>query len=65
VPSPKVSRRHARLSAKGEHLVIEDLQSANGTYVGGRRLSPGQPTELAEGTTVTLADVSLKLSKQT
>jgi DNA-binding winged helix-turn-helix (wHTH) protein len=34
-----VSRRHARLTVDGGHCAIEDLQSKNGTLVGGDRIN--------------------------
>lgn len=34
----RVSRHHARITAAGGELTIEDAGSANGTYVNGRRL---------------------------
>ncbi|MFR9752223.1 FHA domain-containing protein [Nocardia sp. 004] len=37
VNDPLVSRKHARLVATGEGLTIEDLGSANGTFVNGHR----------------------------
>jgi hypothetical protein len=50
-----VSRRHAQLSTDGQRWWVEDLQSSNGTYVGGagERLpttpvTPGQRVELAD-----------------
>jgi len=33
-----VSRRHARIFAEDMHYVIEDTQSANGTFIGGQRV---------------------------
>ncbi len=33
-----LSRRHARLIVTGEALTLEDLESANGTYVNGKRV---------------------------
>ena len=33
-----VSRRHARLEVRAERIVLEDLGSKNGTFVGGERL---------------------------
>lgn len=42
---PAVSRRHARLSQTPEGLVLEDLQSTNGSFVNRRRLH--RPTRLA------------------
>ena len=35
---PAVSRRHARISIAGKEPVLEDLQSANGTYVNNARV---------------------------
>ncbi len=36
-----VSRRHARLVRGGQEVLLEDLGSANGTYVNGERLIQG------------------------
>jgi ABC-type multidrug transport system ATPase subunit len=38
IPSPAVSRRHARLTRQGEGYLLEDLGSSNGTYLNGERL---------------------------
>jgi len=38
---PCLSRRHARLSASGAEVRVEDLGGRNGTRVNGRRLRPG------------------------
>ncbi|MDQ3280312.1 MAG: FHA domain-containing serine/threonine-protein kinase [Acidobacteriota bacterium] len=35
---PAVSRRHARITVSGKEPVVEDLQSANGTYVNNARI---------------------------
>jgi FHA domain/zinc-ribbon domain len=50
-----VSRRHAQLSTDGQRWWVEDLQSSNGTYVGGAGeplpttpVPPGQRVELAD-----------------
>ena len=37
--SPIVSRLHARLSRRGDVVTVEDLDSANGTYLNGRRVT--------------------------
>ena len=39
IPSPAVSRRHARLIRQGEGYLLEDLGSSNGTFLNGVRLS--------------------------
>src|ERR1700693_3799197 len=35
----EMSRRHARLRVEGERVLVEDLGSTNGTYVGDRRIT--------------------------
>lgn len=39
IPVEYLSRRHAELSIQGGKLVVRDLESANGTYVNGRRVT--------------------------
>lgn len=41
-----VSRSHALLVRRGAEYTLEDLASANGTFVNGRRLPPQVPTRL-------------------
>src|SRR5579864_8454004 len=42
VPSASVSRRHCRLSFRDDCLMVEDLQSANGTFLNGVRVKDTQ-----------------------
>jgi len=51
VPDSGVSRRHARLCWNNNRYVIEDLGSANGSYVGGQRID-SQP--LGDGDVIQL-----------
>jgi pSer/pThr/pTyr-binding forkhead associated (FHA) protein len=44
-----VSRRHAIISPMGANFAIEDLSSANGTFVNGQRLPPQTTTPLRHG----------------
>ena len=39
IPSPAISRRHARLTRQGEGYFLEDLGSSNGTFLNDERLS--------------------------
>jgi pSer/pThr/pTyr-binding forkhead associated (FHA) protein/DNA-binding CsgD family transcriptional regulator len=39
LPSRRVSRNHARIVARGTEFEIHDLNSSNGTYVGGSRVA--------------------------
>ena len=55
--SPKVSRRHAKLTVSGMHATIEDLSSKNGTSVRGARISA--PTALGPGDEVEIGPFTL------
>jgi pSer/pThr/pTyr-binding forkhead associated (FHA) protein len=47
-----VSAKHCRLTARGESFLLEDLQSTNGTYVAGQRIT--HPRIVRRGEQVTL-----------
>ena len=51
-----ISRHHARISYINGQWVIEDLQSANGTFVNGQRIHQPQPLQPSD--TVGLASVN-------
>ena len=57
---PTVSRRHARLTISPDSVHIEDLQSSNGTYVGGRRLISSH--RLGPDDVIRLGDLELRVS---
>jgi hypothetical protein len=44
-----VSRRHAIIASQGGSFALEDLGSANGTFVNGRRLQPETPAPIRHG----------------
>ena len=44
-----VGRRHAKLFLQGPQLMIEDLDSVNGTLVNKQKLSPNQPYPVPDG----------------
>ena len=57
--APSVSRRHARIRiASGEPPTVEDLDSKNGTWLAGRRLS-GAPEALRHGDVLRVGKVEL------
>ena len=49
IPLAGVGRRHARITKQSTQYFIEDLGSANGTYLNDARLAPRQPAPLNEG----------------
>ena len=51
-----VSGRHARLSRAGSDILVEDLNSTNGTRVNERRLTPFEPQEIAPGDVVQMGN---------
>lgn len=51
---PQISRQHARLMRQGGLMVLEDLDSRNGTFVNGIRLAT--PHTLANGDVVGMGD---------
>src|SRR5215218_6656538 len=55
-----VSRRHARLTVESGRLMVEDLGSANGTFIGEQPLAPNTPSLVADGQVLRLGDVRLE-----
>lgn len=58
-----VSRRHARIFWEDGRVMIEDLNSSNGTQVDGRNVDPYTPLELTPGATIHIGSVALSLGK--
>ncbi|MCK5720882.1 MAG: trypsin-like peptidase domain-containing protein [Thiomargarita sp.] len=57
IPEKKLSRKHLRLSYQKNGILIEDLNSGNGTYIDNQRLKPGKPKILNIGSHLNLANV--------
>jgi hypothetical protein len=55
VDALQISRQHARITRYGGQMVIEDLRSANGTFVNGIRLTG--PRRLVNGDVISLGGV--------
>jgi DNA-binding NtrC family response regulator len=58
IEHPSVSRLHAVLRL-GNRITVEDQGSANGTSVGGARLTPHQPAEIAAGEPIDLGSIMI------
>jgi pSer/pThr/pTyr-binding forkhead associated (FHA) protein len=54
---PSVSRHHARISITAGRVVLEDLNSRNGTCVDGRRIT--SPADLHDGAIVGVGPITL------
>ncbi len=55
------SRQHAVIHYEGSSLQIEDLNSANGTFVNRVKINPGQPKDLAPGDLIQIGAIQMKL----
>lgn len=59
---PDVSRLHAQVWVRGDQVFVEDQRSTNGTFIDGRAASG--PTELADGSLLTVGSQVLKLERR-
>jgi len=69
IPSAAVSRRHCRLRLVDGYLVVEDLDSANGTYLNGTEVKkqgvrPGDQLEIGPVAFVVKYELSAKAEKK-
>jgi len=62
LPDPTVSRRHAQVTVEGGQLIVEDLGSTNGTFVGGRPVRPGERATAFDGDAVRFGSIHLVLA---
>ncbi|MBC8327945.1 MAG: FHA domain-containing protein [Planctomycetes bacterium] len=59
---PRISRRHARLAFREGRLVLEDLGSRFGTWIGAQRLR--EPVEVSAGAVFTVGDTLIEVLGQ-
>ncbi|MCI0339245.1 MAG: protein kinase [Acidobacteria bacterium] len=60
-PAARVSRRHAKIVVQGTQFFIEDLGSANGTFINGStKLAQGRRHQLMSGDELKLGETTLK-----
>jgi ABC transport system ATP-binding/permease protein len=61
IDHPEVSRRHAVLIREDDGYTLEDLGSANGTFINDRRLEPGERVLLQRGDRIRFAVVEFEV----
>jgi hypothetical protein len=61
LPDPYVSSEHVRIDKVGDKFYAEDLESANGTLLNGKRLE--RRTELKDGDRISLGKIDLVFSE--
>ncbi len=62
LPSPAVSRRHAVFLTRHGHVGLKDLDSANGTYLNGRKIT--KPIRLKDGDVIQVATFVMHFAKK-
>ena len=62
VDEPYVSATHARFTLQGPALVLEDLESTNGTMVNGHLIA--QPVTLRDSDEVQIGDTIMRVSRR-
>lgn len=58
-----VSRRHARISLIDDVAFVEDLESANGTFINDQRLQPRTPTRLQASDELRLGSLIVRVDQ--
>jgi len=58
-----ISRRHCQVRAQNGQLAVVDLESRNGTYLDGQRLTPNVPVPFAAGQVIQVGDYTLRLAE--
>ncbi len=61
VSAKSVSRRHAKISQRGNVVIVEDQDSINGTFINSKKLAPYLPEALNSGDTLRLGMVSMEV----
>ena len=61
IADPEISRRHAVIRVVDGSLVLDDMQSLNGTWVNGKRIE--LPILLAPGDAVTLGKSTIEVNE--
>ena len=59
-----VSRRHCKIHQRDSNYLVEDVGSANGTFLNGSRLTPYLPHVLKDGDRLQVGHVKLRVTFQ-
>jgi serine phosphatase RsbU (regulator of sigma subunit) len=62
IPVNEISRRHCRIEVEGDWAAITDLESTNGTFVGGERLK--KTTRLRNGNAISLGSFAVRYERR-
>jgi hypothetical protein len=57
-----ISRRHAKIQRENNEFILYDLESRNGTFINGKRMSAAQPHTLVSGDVIEFGSGGTKLT---
>lgn len=60
LPEASVSSHHCELFAKGDDIIVKDLNSTNGTFINEKQLEAGKEVPLRPGQVLRLGQVELR-----
>ncbi len=60
--NPYVGRKHVRVTERNGEFYVEDLGSANHTFINGTQLAPEQPTPIHDGDVIALGKEELTVT---
>ena len=63
IKDSSISRNHLKITRKADRYFIEDLNSTNGTFIYGRRVSAGKEREVREGLQIAIGKILISLGK--
>jgi pSer/pThr/pTyr-binding forkhead associated (FHA) protein len=63
IPDPSISRRHALARLEGRTVVLEDLGSANGTYLNGNPVRSATRAEHGDQLRIGAVEVELRIDE--
>ena len=63
LPDRNASRQHARIIAHQGEFFLEDMQSANGTYLAGNLIPTGKPVGLYDGDEIKICSTRMIFGK--
>ncbi|RAL20159.1 hypothetical protein DL240_18245 [Lujinxingia litoralis] len=61
IPFTSISGRHLSIDLQGEQILVTDLGSTNGTFIGTHRLSSHHPTAVAQHHPLRIGDLTLNM----
>ena len=59
-----VSREHLKIQPKENKVIVEDLNSLNGTFVNGRRIDSGKEIEVEAGVPISVGNIKLSVGEK-